>query len=100
MQSVQRKKIHPVDKALGHFNDFYSEVFSSDWNSIKDALLRKQKYVAVINNYGDVEDTVAKLEATGALNLRTLFNLEAQYLKEGGEGEKKNKTLKRLQDVR
>lgn len=80
--SVLRKKTFPVDKALSHFDDFYKQVFNKQWPSIREGLLGKQKYVAVVNNYGDSETTMAKLELNGALNVRTLFNLEKEYIRE------------------
>ncbi|RZC32968.1 5-methylcytosine rRNA methyltransferase NSUN4 [Asbolus verrucosus] len=80
--SVLRKKNHPVDKALAHFDDFYKQVFAKNWEWMREGLLGKQKYVAVVNNYSDNEATAAKLELQGALNVRTLFNLEKQYIKE------------------
>ncbi|KAJ8943537.1 hypothetical protein NQ318_023048 [Aromia moschata] len=65
--SVVRKKVQPVDKALDHFDDFYQQVFRKKWLSIRKALLGKQKYVAVINNYGDSEKSMTKLEASGGV---------------------------------
>nr|CAH7740050.1 unnamed protein product [Callosobruchus chinensis] len=80
--SVLRKKVHPSDKALTHMDDFYKQVFNDKWPKIRKAMLGKQKYVAVINNFGDDKETMQDLEMTGALNMRTLFNLEKGYLKE------------------
>jgi len=94
--SVVRKKIHPVDKALAHFDDFYKQVFNKQWPSIREGLLGKQKYVAVINNYGDPEEAMTKLELTGALNVRTLFNLEKEYIKEKIEKNKRSSALKNI----
>lgn len=56
----------------------------------------KQKYVAVINNYGDSEESIAKLETMGALNIRTLFNLEKGYIKDRYES---NKRIRYLENI-
>lgn len=91
-----RKKVHPADKALQHFDDFYQQVFSKNWESIREGLLGKQKYVAVVNNYSDCEATMAKLELQGALNIRTLFKLEKGYMKEKRVDYEKRKALKEI----
>ncbi|VEN49060.1 unnamed protein product [Callosobruchus maculatus] len=91
--SVLRKKVHPKDKALTHMDDFYKQVFDDKWLKIRKAMLGKQKYVAVINNYGDDRETMQELELTGALNMRTLFNLEKGYLKEERLKNMNNKTM-------
>lgn len=96
LQSVLRKKAHPTDKALAHFDDFYKQVFKKKWPYIREALLGKQKYVAVINNYGDNEVAMAKLEMNGALNMRTLFNLEKDYIRDELAKNKRNAALERI----
>ncbi|XP_044253302.1 5-methylcytosine rRNA methyltransferase NSUN4 [Tribolium madens] len=97
--SVVRKKIHPVDKALAHFDDFYRQVFEKNWDSMREGLLGKQKYVAVVNNYSDCEATMARLELQGALNMRTLFKLEKQYSKERRTVQEKQKTLNEVHRI-
>lgn len=91
-----RKKTQPVDKALAHFDDFYKQVFKKKWLFIREALLDKQKYVAVINNYGDNEEAMAKLEMGGALNMRTLFNLEKGYIRDELAKNQRNAALERI----
>ncbi|KAJ8927575.1 hypothetical protein NQ314_019940 [Rhamnusium bicolor] len=59
------------------------------WDSIRKGLLGKRKYVAVINNYGDSEETMSNLEHMGAINMRTLFNLEKGYIQEELEKNKR-----------
>ncbi|CAG9857527.1 unnamed protein product [Phyllotreta striolata] len=79
--SVVRKKTFAVDKALQHFDDFYNQVYSKKWLSIRKALLKdRHKYVAVLNYYGDLEATKSALESLGALNIRKLFALEKGYI--------------------
>ncbi|CAG9838689.1 unnamed protein product [Diabrotica balteata] len=94
--SVVRKKVNPVDKALNHFDDFYQQVFDTKWLSIRKALLGKHKYVAVLNYYGDIQETKYDLELKGALNMRTLFNLEKGYLKEEIANNKKDRLLEEV----
>lgn len=93
---MQRKKIFPKDKALDHFNEFYANVFGKQWPSIRHALLSNQKHVAVVNNYSDSEKVIAKLESLGALNIRTLFNLQKQYNAEADEKCKRQKHMKKV----
>lgn len=91
-----RKNTHPVDKALQHFDDFYKQVYGKQWESIRQALLGKQKYVAVINNYDNTEPTIASLELGGALNVRTLFNLKKEYIQEMYKQNRKVNYLDRI----
>uniref|UniRef100_A0A1Y1KZT4 NOL1/NOP2/Sun domain family member 4 n=1 Tax=Photinus pyralis TaxID=7054 RepID=A0A1Y1KZT4_PHOPY len=94
--SVLRKKIHPTDKALEHFDDFYKDVYGSLWLNIRKGLLGKQKYVAVLNNYADTEPTMTALENAGALNMRTLYTLEKDNINEALE---KRKRLAYLENI-
>ncbi|KOB75186.1 putative methyltransferase NSUN4, partial [Operophtera brumata] len=57
-----KKKDSPKYKALNHFDDFYGSVFGDKWAPMREALLRRNKYVAVVNNYGDTEETIEFLE--------------------------------------
>ena len=61
------KKKFPKDKALESFDDFYGSVYGNRWKSIRAALLTPHKYVALVNNFGDTEQTIDKLEAQGML---------------------------------
>lgn len=88
--------MHPKDKALDHFDDFYKQVFTANWEWIREGLIRPQKYVAVVNNFSDNEATMVKLEEEGALNMRTLFKLEKQYI---SEGRVKLRRYKRLEEI-
>lgn len=64
-QSEQQKKTHAKDRALANFDDFYGSVFGKRWSSIRAALLTRHKYMALVNNFGDTEQTIAELEAAG-----------------------------------
>ncbi|CAH1997436.1 unnamed protein product [Acanthoscelides obtectus] len=94
--SILRKKIHPIDKALNHMDDFYKQVFNEKWLRIRKAMLGKQKYVAVINNFGDDTEAMQSLELTGALNMRTLFSLEQGYIKEEKLKNMNNKAMDKI----
>ncbi|XP_013140783.1 PREDICTED: 5-methylcytosine rRNA methyltransferase NSUN4 [Papilio polytes] len=77
-----RKKTGPKYKALNHFDDFYGSVFGEQWPPMKEALLRKSKYVAVINNYGDEEETMKYLSNRGAHCLRDLMKIQQTFSNE------------------
>jgi len=59
------KKKFPVHRALDNFDDFYGSVFGNRWKSIRIALLTQHKYIALVNNFGDTEQTIKALEADG-----------------------------------
>lgn len=81
---------------MEHFDDFYKKVFENAWPSIRHGLLGQKKQVAVVNYYGDTENAMAKLEITGAINMRALFDLEKRYIKERREGNERSKKLKEI----
>lgn len=57
-----KKKIHPKDKALEHFDDFYGSVYGKQWKSLRLALLSPHKYSAIVNNFGNAEKVSQQLE--------------------------------------
>uniref|UniRef100_A0A1L8DSR0 NOL1/NOP2/Sun domain family member 4 n=1 Tax=Nyssomyia neivai TaxID=330878 RepID=A0A1L8DSR0_9DIPT len=81
--SVLRKKVYPKDRALTNFDEFYGSIFGIRWNSMRLALLCEKKYMAIVNNFGDVEKTVEKLEAEGAINVKTLYNITKERIARG-----------------
>ncbi|KAI4456276.1 hypothetical protein MML48_8g00010465 [Holotrichia oblita] len=94
--SVQKKKKTSCDRALDHFDEFYSQIFAKDWPSIRHGLLSKQKYIAVVNNFSDADQTKSNLEKIGALNIRTLFQLQKQYISDNYEKLRQKYNLKRI----
>ncbi|CAH0564489.1 unnamed protein product [Brassicogethes aeneus] len=95
--SVVRKKIHPVDKAMEHFDDFYRQVFGKKkWSDIREGLLGKQKYVAVVNNLSDSDETMKKFELEGAINVRKVFQIEKERLQEELAVSKRNSVLNKI----
>lgn len=83
---MQAKKIFPKDRALQNFDDFYGNVYGIRWKSMRVALLSEKKYVALVNNFGDTEKTVAMLEEEGAINVRAIYNVGKKYLMENSKG--------------
>ncbi|XP_068617854.1 5-methylcytosine rRNA methyltransferase NSUN4 [Battus philenor] len=74
-----KKKTGPKYKALNHFDDFYGSIFGEQWPPMKEALLRRSKYVAVINNYGDAEETMKYLNYRGAHCLKDLIKIQQDF---------------------
>ncbi|XP_031623968.1 5-methylcytosine rRNA methyltransferase NSUN4 [Contarinia nasturtii] len=70
-----KRKEKPTDRALKHFDDFYQSVYGPRWGSIRASLLCENKFVALVNNYGDPEVTREQMELNGAVNLRKVFDL-------------------------
>ncbi|KAJ0174787.1 hypothetical protein K1T71_009895 [Dendrolimus kikuchii] len=88
IQSRQTSKIHwaklkkkttPKYKALNHFDDFYGSVFGNKWEPMRHAMHQRSKYVAVINNYGDPEETMEYLAHRGAHCLKNLMTVQQEY---------------------
>ncbi|XP_022118311.2 5-methylcytosine rRNA methyltransferase NSUN4 [Pieris rapae] len=74
-----KKKTGPKYKAINHFDDFYGSVFGDQWTSMREALFRRSKYVAVVNNYGDTEETMEDLSHKGAHCLKTLMSVQKEF---------------------
>lgn len=77
-----RKKTGPKYKAMNHFDEFYGSVFGKKWDPMKRALLQGPKYVAVINNYGDAEETMEYLTNRGAHCLKKLITVQEDFHKQ------------------
>uniref|UniRef100_A0A182KEE1 NOL1/NOP2/Sun domain family member 4 n=1 Tax=Anopheles christyi TaxID=43041 RepID=A0A182KEE1_9DIPT len=71
--SELRKKQFPKDRALENFDDFYGSVFGARWKSVRIALQSEHKYIALVNQFGDTEDTIQLLQSDGAINLRDIY---------------------------
>lgn len=76
---IQEKKKTSIDRALEHFDDFYKSVYGVSWPGIRAALLTENKYAALVNNYGDAEETRQSIELAGGINMRKVFEI---YYKE------------------
>ncbi|KAI8439221.1 hypothetical protein MSG28_013062 [Choristoneura fumiferana] len=77
-----KKKTSAKYKAQNHFDEFYGSVFGDKWKPMKEAMLRRSKYVAVVNNYGDAEETVEYLTKRGAHCLKTLMSVQQEFHKQ------------------
>ncbi|XP_015171361.1 PREDICTED: 5-methylcytosine rRNA methyltransferase NSUN4 [Polistes dominula] len=91
--SVLRKKKQSIDKALEYFDDFYAKVYGKAWENIRTALLQEEtKYIAVVNNYSDVDKIQTTLENCGAINLKSIYDvfLENQEVIKKKSTKKKN----------
>ncbi|KAM3965789.1 5-methylcytosine rRNA methyltransferase l(2)10685 [Aphomia sociella] len=64
---------------MNHFDDFYGSVFGDKWEPMKEALLRRNKYVAVVNNYGEADETIELLTNRGAHCLNKLTAIQQQF---------------------
>ncbi|XP_020810266.1 5-methylcytosine rRNA methyltransferase NSUN4 [Drosophila serrata] len=73
--NVLQNKKNNCDRALENFDDFYGSVYGSRWKNMRAALLTRHKYIAMVNNFGDTEQTCSMLEMDGAINMKSLINL-------------------------
>ncbi|XP_064551436.1 5-methylcytosine rRNA methyltransferase NSUN4 [Drosophila montana] len=81
--NVLQHKKNNCDRALESFDDFYGSVYGGRWKNMRAALLTEHKYVAMVNNFGDTEQTCSMLELDGAINIKSLIQL-AREREEGG----------------
>jgi len=79
---VKKGDSTPKSIALTHFDEFYSKMYQNRWSSLRIGLLCQQKYCAVVNNFGDTEDTIEKLEDLGCINVGKQVMLDQRRLKE------------------
>lgn len=76
------KKINNTDRALSNFDDFYANVYGNRWRSMRLAMLCKHKYIAMVNNFGDPDKISEMLESDGAINIRSIYEVGRQAMKE------------------
>ncbi|XP_050077596.1 5-methylcytosine rRNA methyltransferase NSUN4 [Anopheles maculipalpis] len=81
--SELKKKQFPKDRALENFDDFYGSVFGARWKSIRIALQCEHKYVALVNQFGDTEETIQQLQSDGAISLRDIYLARKKDLADG-----------------
>ncbi|XP_030382933.1 5-methylcytosine rRNA methyltransferase NSUN4 isoform X1 [Scaptodrosophila lebanonensis] len=77
--ALQFKKTN-CDRALESFDDFYGSVYGTRWKNMRVALLTEHKYIAMVNNFGDTEQTCSMLEMDGAINVKSLINVARERL--------------------
>lgn len=78
-QSEKQRLVTHCDRALKHFDDFYGSVYGARWPGMRAALLSEPKYIAVVNNFGDSEETQRMLEADGAMDLRLVYTAALEH---------------------
>ncbi|KAH8412527.1 hypothetical protein KR009_002809 [Drosophila setifemur] len=83
--NVLQNKKNNCDRAMDNFDDFYGSVYGSRWKNMRVALLTRHKYIALVNNFGDTEQTCSMLEMDGAINMKSLINLAQERLKGSSE---------------
>jgi len=59
----------PTTIALAHFDEFYRQVYQDQWSSMRLGLLTRQKYCAVVNNFGETEETCRLLTELGCVSV-------------------------------
>ncbi|KAG0718240.1 5-methylcytosine rRNA methyltransferase NSUN4 [Chionoecetes opilio] len=74
-------KVTNVDRALEYFDTALPPVYGSRWPSIRLALLSKQKYVAVLNNFADHEPIIEELHDLGAMDIKHKYTSMAESMK-------------------
>lgn len=83
--NVLQHKRNNCDRALETFDDFYGSVYGGRWKNMRAALLTEHKYVAMVNNFGDTEQTCSMLELDGAINIKSLIQLAMEREEAGTE---------------
>ncbi|KAK0087205.1 hypothetical protein PV325_001574 [Microctonus aethiopoides] len=75
--SVLKKKNKGKDKALKHFDDFYTSVYgTSSWERMREAMLKENnKHIAIVNNFSEHDAITEKLSLLGAMNLKSLYEI-------------------------
>ena len=73
LQNKLRRHTFPRELAMQHFDNFYGKVYDLNWKSARLGLLCPSKYAAVVNNFGDNEETESMLSDLGTVNLSTYY---------------------------
>lgn len=73
--STTNRRKTVTDRVLENFDGFYGTVFGLKWNNMRAGLLSQKKYIAVVNNFGDIEKTCSILEMSGAINVQSLCTI-------------------------
>ncbi|XP_011505893.1 PREDICTED: 5-methylcytosine rRNA methyltransferase NSUN4 [Ceratosolen solmsi marchali] len=97
--SILRKKKSASQKALEHFDSLYPDIYGDLWQNIRSALLvENRNYIAVVNNYSDTKRICEDLENLGAINVKSIFdinraNSKVERVKEDIDNLNKNEDL-------
>jgi hypothetical protein len=67
--------------AINHFDQFYRSVhWEASWGSIRLDLFSRQKYIVMVNNFGDSEDTIFILEEIGWVDIKKELQKQEQFV--------------------
>lgn len=58
---------------MQHFDNFYGKVYDMNWKSARLGLMCQNKYAAIVNNFGDNEETESMLTGLGAIELSNYY---------------------------
>jgi len=88
LEALQAQKVKKTatDHCLDHFDLFYKKTFGNDWPSLRLALLSRPKFCALVNNYGDKDGALKRLNKMGCYSIKSLYQQEMLSIaKEGRE---------------
>merc|ERR1740131_700596 len=71
----------PTKLAMAHFDELYSGLYKHKWPSIRLGLLSPGKHCALVNNFGDSEETVDKLTDMDCINIGEEFRAAHERMK-------------------
>lgn len=80
-KNKMKEKNSPKKLALEYFDFFYASTFKEEWNSMRLAMLTGQKHMALVNNFSNLDVTLADLQKQTALNV-------FEYLRRKNQDEK------------
>ena len=70
----QTTKKKGKDLCLDHFDLFYKKNFEKIWPSLRLALLSRPKFCALVNNYGDPDTAIKRLQHMGCYSIKSQYN--------------------------
>lgn len=84
---VKKQAMTPRHMAQNHFDDFYKKIYSSEWHSLRLALLSKPKFCALANNFSNLDAIKEDLQHNkGCVNLKDIYN-QHSFIHENEEEE-------------
>lgn len=89
----QTQKKRSKDFCLEHFDRFYSKAFAGQWPSMRLALFSRPKFCALLNNYGDRDTAIRRLNKMGCYSIKKIYNEQISsidYKRETNESSEKN----------
>lgn len=97
---IELKALNNVNRAMTHYDDFYSMVFGKQWPSLRLGLLTPPKYMAIPNPFtGNVEAISKKLREMGSYSIPELWSRQRLLLDEERKEIDLKKDLGRLHQL-